>query len=286
MSLAARRLAVLEPCRRTGSPAWFAWLLLAVALIFVALGAGLVFAAEVALSWNANSESDLAGYKLYQSTVSGQYGPPTATLGTVTQHTLTLPDAPTDRTYYFTLTAYDLAGNESGKSNEVSTTIPATAPPVQRPGTASLTVTAITPTQFEVSWPTVSDGAGGSARIDLRLGRPGEHWGLMISQPCVTSPCQITGLTPATAYLVQAVWYRGMLGDGTAVFGELSPVLTATTPALPVDPPPANPTGLTIVSRSASEIVIVASAADCPRVLTSTKGSTASRRMRTVTCAR
>lgn len=93
-------------------------------------------AADVLLSWNPNSESDLAGYKLYRSTVSGQYGAPVATLGKVTSTTLTLPQLETDATYYFALTAYDLTGNESDKSAEVRklvagvSSIPVTPPSV------------------------------------------------------------------------------------------------------------------------------------------------------------
>lgn len=77
-------------------------------------------AADVVLNWNPNSESDLAGYKVYQSTISGQYGAPVATLGKVVTSTLALPQLAVDATYFFVITAYDLAGNESGKSNEVS----------------------------------------------------------------------------------------------------------------------------------------------------------------------
>jgi hypothetical protein len=48
--------------------------------------------------------------------------------------------------------------------------------------------------------------------------------------------------------------------------------------------PPPLPSGLTISSATPDEIVIVASAADCPRILTSTKGSTALTLKRTVRC--
>lgn len=91
---------------------------LALTLIGVLL-VGWVYAATVSLSWNANTESDLAGYKLYQGTVSGQYGPPT-TLGLVTSTTLTLPNLAIDQRYFWAITAYDLTGNESPKSSEVS----------------------------------------------------------------------------------------------------------------------------------------------------------------------
>jgi hypothetical protein len=76
-----------------------------------------------ALSWNANTELDLAGYKVYQATASGGYPlTPIATLPK-TVLTYTAMGLQMGTTYYFTLTAYDLAGNESPKSNEVSKSI-------------------------------------------------------------------------------------------------------------------------------------------------------------------
>ncbi len=74
------------------------------------------------LTWNANTESDLAGYKVYRATASGAYGAPIATLqGNVTSYVATGLQSGT--TYYFVVTAYDLAGNESARSNEVSKSI-------------------------------------------------------------------------------------------------------------------------------------------------------------------
>ena len=71
------------------------------------------------LTWNANTESDLAGYKIYRATTSGGYGAPIATLqGNVT--TFIASGLQLGTTYYFVVTAYDLAGNESPISNEVS----------------------------------------------------------------------------------------------------------------------------------------------------------------------
>ena len=74
--------------------------------------------ASVTLTWDANVETDLAGYRLYQSLAPGQHGPPNIAeipAGTET-YVLTIPDA---QDTYFVLTAYDQAGNESGYSDEV-----------------------------------------------------------------------------------------------------------------------------------------------------------------------
>lgn len=74
------------------------------------------------LTWNANTESDLAGYKVYRATASGAYGAPIATLtGNVTNYVATGLQVGT--TYFFVVTAYDTEGNESSVSNEVSKSI-------------------------------------------------------------------------------------------------------------------------------------------------------------------
>jgi hypothetical protein len=77
---------------------------------------------SVTLTWNANSENDLGGYRVYRATTSGIYGVPIATLqGNVTTYQATGLQFGT--TYYFVVTAYDIAGNESAYSNEVSKSI-------------------------------------------------------------------------------------------------------------------------------------------------------------------
>lgn len=78
---------------------------------------------SVTLSWSANGESDLAGYKIYWGTSSGNYtasGSPTV-IGKVTTYTVT--GLQRNTTYFFALSAYDTAGNESALSAEVSKSI-------------------------------------------------------------------------------------------------------------------------------------------------------------------
>lgn len=69
-------------------------------------------------AWDPNIESDLAGYRLYQSNISGSY---------IEDAILDIPAGTTtasivvaDGTYYWVLTAYDMTGNESAYSNEVT----------------------------------------------------------------------------------------------------------------------------------------------------------------------
>lgn len=75
------------------------------------------------LTWAANGEPDLAGYKVYVGTASGTYnfsGSP-FTVGNVT--TYTVPNLPRNNTYFFAISAYDSTGNESPLSFEVSKSI-------------------------------------------------------------------------------------------------------------------------------------------------------------------
>jgi chitodextrinase len=73
----------------------------------------------VKLSWEANTEDDLAGYKVYTATEPGNYNL-AVTVGNVTKWTVSGLEP--DTTYFFATTAYDMSGNESGYSNEISAT--------------------------------------------------------------------------------------------------------------------------------------------------------------------
>ncbi|HSO72804.1 MAG TPA: fibronectin type III domain-containing protein [Thermodesulfobacteriota bacterium] len=73
-------------------------------------------ATDITLAWDLNSESDLAGYKLYISNSSQNYTQ-FIDLGLTTQYTISgLID---ENVYFFTLTAYNQRGFESSFSNEV-----------------------------------------------------------------------------------------------------------------------------------------------------------------------
>ena len=69
------------------------------------------------LQWAANSESDLAGYKVYQGTTAGSYGPSIDVKNVTTYRASKLQAG---LTYFFAITAYDTSGNESPLSEKVS----------------------------------------------------------------------------------------------------------------------------------------------------------------------
>lgn len=78
---------------------------------------------SVTLQWDPNTEPDLAGYKVYSSTLSGLYGDPIATLPpsvTTYQSTGLVKGV----TYFFVVSAYNSQGIESLPSEEVARTIP------------------------------------------------------------------------------------------------------------------------------------------------------------------
>jgi hypothetical protein len=71
----------------------------------------------ISLAWDANTESDVAGYKIYYGTASRSYGAP-VNVGNVTSYVLT--GLTPGQVYFISATAYDTANYESGYSNEVS----------------------------------------------------------------------------------------------------------------------------------------------------------------------
>jgi len=86
-----------------------------------------VCAGSLTLSWNApiqNTDgtalSDLAGYKLYYGTATGNY---TSTINVGNVRTYQVNNLTDGLTYYFAVTAYNTSGNESVYSNEVNKTV-------------------------------------------------------------------------------------------------------------------------------------------------------------------
>ena len=114
-------------------------LLLAVVAFFFMCGMAMA-ASNVTFEWDANSESDLAGYRLYQSQTPGVYtfgdGNQVATISTGTE-TVQITDV-LDGTYFWVLTAYDTNGNESGPSNEVTANLDTLSP--NAPITVTITI--------------------------------------------------------------------------------------------------------------------------------------------------
>ncbi len=87
---------------------------------------GITFAGSAVLSWQANSEPDIAYYNIYYGTLSRSYSSPIP-VGKITTYTINNLDE--GKKYYFAVTALDTSGNESGYSTEVSKIISSPPPP-------------------------------------------------------------------------------------------------------------------------------------------------------------
>lgn len=81
---------------------------------------------SASLSWGASSSNvdgtsmnDLAGYRVYYGTSSGNY---TNSVDIGIANSVVIDNLTPGSVYYFVITAYDSSGNESGYSAEVSKT--------------------------------------------------------------------------------------------------------------------------------------------------------------------
>src|SRR5688500_14976962 len=108
---------------------------LALALLVVLTASSTLSAQTV--TWNANTESNLAGYRVQYGTVSGS---PSTTIdvGRVTSRQFT--GLQPGVTYHFRVVAYNTAGQTSAPSAQVSFTVPGTPP-----SSGTLTATAVSP---------------------------------------------------------------------------------------------------------------------------------------------
>jgi hypothetical protein len=77
----------------------------------------IVGAGHLDLAWNPNSEPDIGGYIVYYGTVSQDYDNFIHVGTSTSAHITGLMD---NAEYFFALTAYDMSGNESTFSAEIS----------------------------------------------------------------------------------------------------------------------------------------------------------------------
>lgn len=252
--------------------------------ILILLWTGLADAASVTLVWNKNTESDLAGYKVYMSEESGVYGAPFSLIDDKNASTaiVNFADAPNARTKFFVLTAYDLSGNESPFSSQVSKLIPGIVIVIPKPSPVMLTVVATGPNSVRVTWPFVDDGTGAAAKVNVRFAVGVISWGSATSASCTVSPCDLTDLLTDTLYGFQGVSYRPTPTGN--VFGVVQAPLTIRTLKDTTPPPP--PTGLTVTKNTIDQVIVVAKAADCRSLAVNQSGSTVTDLQMIVNCVR
>lgn len=85
-------------------------------LLFCLIFPVVVMAAEVTVAWDANTEPDLKGYKIYYGVESGVYD---TTVNVFNVLEWTIKDLKPNTTYYLAATAYDEDDNESAYSIEL-----------------------------------------------------------------------------------------------------------------------------------------------------------------------
>lgn len=108
-------------------------------LCLLFFGIGIARAADVTLAWDANTETNLAGYKLHFNTdKAGAPYTTTVDVGNVLEYTFEELDLDANN-YWFVATAYSVEGFESDYSNEV-TTKPPGAPSLHLKITVEVTV--------------------------------------------------------------------------------------------------------------------------------------------------
>jgi fibronectin type 3 domain-containing protein len=138
--------------------------------------AGNLYAASASLSWNANGESDLAGYKVHMGTAANSYDT-TLDVGNVTSYSV--PSLNAGTTYHFAISAYDTTGNESALSGDVAVTTTAvnTAPVVTAPPNKTVEATGAL-TSVSLGTATASDAEDGTLTAtasDTGPFAPGTH---------------------------------------------------------------------------------------------------------------
>jgi hypothetical protein len=125
------------------------WYFMTILVVLVITAAQIVQAAAVKVSWQSNSESDLAGYRVYYGTSSRSYSM-TKDVGLVTSTDINGLNNGTN--YYFAVTAYDASGNESTQSQEIIAAIPAAQSGGNNPGSLVDSDADGIPDSVEILW--------------------------------------------------------------------------------------------------------------------------------------
>ena len=112
--------------------------------LFLIFSPSFVCADQITLAWDSNVEPDVAGYIVYYGTQSGYYD---FDVDVGDYDSITISGLVEDVMYFFAVTAYDVEGNESDFSAEIT-----------YPNSVHVTLLPVAP---ESTGDTVSTGGGG-----------------------------------------------------------------------------------------------------------------------------
>ncbi|NOU65744.1 hypothetical protein GC096_17045 [Paenibacillus sp. LMG 31461] len=150
----------------------------------------------VSLSWAANTESDLMGYKVYASTDNGATWSTSANVAGGSVTTYSVSGLTNGVTYLFAITAVDTSGNESVKSAQVSA-LPQ-APPVGKPAAPSGLTGKAGNTLVTLQW--LANSEANLAGYEVHYSSDnGVSW-MNGPQLGKVTEASVTGLTNGTAY--------------------------------------------------------------------------------------
>jgi len=229
---------------------------------FLTLLSGQAIAASLQVSWNANTDADLAGYKVYYGTLTGTYGP-AVDVRNVTAYQIA--NVQSGSTYYVAVSAYDSSGNESSRSTEVRATIPAadTTPPT---GTVTINSGGASTTSASVTLTLSAADAGGTV-TGMRISNDGVNYGSEIAYASTRQWTLSTGYGTKTVYVL----FKDASGNWTTspatdTIQYLSPTTSDTTP----------PTGTVTInsggaSTTSASVTLTLSAADAGGTVTGMK---------------
>ncbi|WP_179367912.1 fibronectin type III domain-containing protein [Candidatus Nitrosotenuis sp. DW1] len=197
------------------------------------LAATAVSATQVNLSWSApsNGGSAITGYKIEYKSGTGPYSvlvSNTASTSTTYSHT----GLTTGTTYTYKISAINSIGTGSA-SSEASATPTATSQQftATAPGSPSLSATAVSATQINLSWSTPNDGGSAITGYKIEVKKGTGSFETLVSNTASTSTTYShTDLTSGTVY-----YYRvsaiNSIGTGTSGDASATPKET-TTPTL------------------------------------------------------
>jgi chitodextrinase len=212
-----------------------ACVLIAICLLTPALSS----AAQVTLAWDANTDPNITGYKLYYGTSSRSYQF-SVDVGKLTNYVVT--GLQQGVTYYFAATDYNVSGYESSFSNEVSTAIANVTPP---------TVSMTAPT----SGATVSGMVTVSASASDNVGVAGVQFkldGANLGAELTTAPYTIPWATTLTLNGTRTL--TAVARDAAGNTATSTAVSVTVSNAVPDTTPPSVPTNLSASAVSSAQM--------------------------------